>query len=128
VRVLAAHEPVEILCASETVLASAEEAMTAHGVRRDRVRLHVVPTDRVWLRDSGPTGVFDARGSLVLLSWGFSAWAKYDNFQRDQQVGRAIAGITGRPVEEPRRHDNGGPVILEGGEHRGQRPRRPARD
>jgi agmatine deiminase len=115
VRVLAAHEPVEILCASDAVLASAEHALDAHGVRRDRVRLHVVPTDRVWLRDSGPTGVRDASGRVELLSWAFNAWAKYDNFHLDAEVGRAIAAITGLPIEEPRRTDTGERVVLEGG-------------
>ena len=37
---------------------------------RDRVRLHIVPTDRVWLRDSAPTGVHGAAGNVVLLSLG----------------------------------------------------------
>src|SRR4051812_43202813 len=63
-RVIAAHEPLEILCATEAVRASAEHALTAHGVRLNNVRLHIVPTDRVWLRDSAPTGVIDANGSV----------------------------------------------------------------
>src|SRR5688572_32387364 len=47
-RVIAEHEPVEILCHSNDVRAAASETLDAHSVRRDRVRLHVVPTDRVW--------------------------------------------------------------------------------
>ena len=53
VRVLHAHERVEILCDDEDVQDEARDALVAHGVSLDRVRLHVVPTDRVWLRDSG---------------------------------------------------------------------------
>src|SRR5437764_5799579 len=56
VRVLHAHERVEILCYDETVKAAAAEHLAAHGAR-DNVRLHVAPNDRVWLRDSGPTSV-----------------------------------------------------------------------
>ena len=51
---IAAHEPVEVLCHDAAVRASAQDALEAHGVPADRVRLHVVPTDRVWLRDSAP--------------------------------------------------------------------------
>jgi len=115
VRVLAMHEAVEILCQSEEVRESARSILDAHGVRRDRVRLHIVPTDRVWLRDSAPTSVCDESGEIVLLDWRFNAWAKYDNWTRDDRVGAAIASITGLHREEPARPDNGQRLVLEGG-------------
>src|SRR5688572_7924308 len=114
-RVIAEHEPVEILCHSDAVRAAATETLEAHSVRRDRVRLHVVPTDRVWLRDSAPTGVIDGAGDVVLLNWAFNGWAKYDNWQRDLEVGSAIAGLTGLTRLEPRRADTGARLVLEGG-------------
>jgi agmatine deiminase len=114
VRVLHRHERVEILCHSERVRAAAEEHLRCHGVDGN-YRLHVVPNDRVWLRDSGPTGVVDADGSVVLVDWRFNAWAKYDNYASDARVGEAVAQITGLPRVEPRRPDNGERVVLEGG-------------
>ncbi len=114
-RVIADHEPVEILCHSEDVAAAAREAIDAHDVRRDRVRLHVVPTDRVWLRDSAPTGVLGQDGRVTLVNWAFNGWAKYDNWRQDIGVGPAIAGITGLPRVEPRRPDTGERIVLEGG-------------
>jgi agmatine deiminase len=114
-RVIADHESLEILCHSEDVQASAREALQSHDVRADRVRLHIVGTDRVWLRDSAPTVVVDRSGMPVLLNWAFNGWAKYDNFQRDLEVGAAIAAITGLPRLEPRRPGDGARVVLEGG-------------
>jgi agmatine deiminase len=114
-RVLAGHERVEILCHTHDVEAAARDALAAHGVAPDRVRLHVVPTDRVWLRDSAPTAVHDDNGQVVLVDWAFNGWAKYDNWRRDIDVGQAIAGITGLPLEQPRRPDDTGRVVLEGG-------------
>ena len=114
-RVLAEYEPVEILCHSEAVRVDARAALDAHGVPADRARLHVVPTDRVWLRDSAPIGVHDAAGDVVLLSWAFNGWAKYDNWQRDALIARPIAAVAGRRLEEPRRHDTGERIVLEGG-------------
>jgi agmatine deiminase len=114
-RVIAAHEEVEILCQDDEVLESARAALDAHAVRPGRVRLHVVPTDRVWLRDSAPIGVRDRSGSLLWLDWGFNAWAKYANWERDEQVGQAVARITGLRRETPRRKDTGGLTVLEGG-------------
>jgi agmatine deiminase len=113
-RVLADFEPVEILCHSDQVRASAQAILRAHAVRADRVRLHLVPTDRTWLRDSAPTGVVDAKGEVSLVNWAFNAWAKYPNYSLDSNVGTAIAGLTGLPRLEPR-SASGKRVVLEGG-------------
>ena len=115
VRVLHRHERVEILCHDEDVRESARENLAAHHVDPSGYRLHVVPNDRVWLRDSGPTGVVGADGHVTLLNWRFNAWAKYPNYARDAEVGRAVAGITKLPLVEPLRPDTGERVVLEGG-------------
>ncbi|HEY5617931.1 MAG TPA: agmatine deiminase family protein [Vicinamibacterales bacterium] len=115
VRVLADCEPVEILCHSREVTAGARLALDAHGVRHDRVALHHVPTDRVWLRDSAPTGVIDTAGEVVLVNWGFNGWAKYSNWRQDVEVGGMMARLTGLGREEPTRPDTGERVVLEGG-------------
>src|SRR5689334_20020943 len=113
VRVLHAHERVEILCHTAEVEAAARTHLASHGVSLDAVRLHVVPNDRVWLRDSAPTVVSGADGRPALVNWGFNAWAKYDNYQRDAEVGRAVERITGLPRIEPRRPDTDARVVLE---------------
>lgn len=115
VRVLHAHERVEILCHSEDVREAARSHLDAHGVSLDRVRLHVVPNDRVWLRDSAPTGVIGGGGDVALVNWRFNAWAKYDNYTHDAEVGRAVERITGHTRIEPVRPDTGERVVLEGG-------------
>jgi agmatine deiminase len=113
-RLLARHEPVEILCASDAIAEQARTCLDAHAVPGDTVRLHVVPTDRVWLRDSAPTAVFDASGQVVLVNWAFNGWAKYDNWRLDAGVGPAIERVTGLPRIEPRLQD-GRRLVLEGG-------------
>src|SRR5687768_18578298 len=55
VRALHKHERVEILCHNAAVHAAAQGILDSHGVAPDGYRLHLVPTDRVWLRDSAPT-------------------------------------------------------------------------
>jgi agmatine deiminase len=112
-RVLAARERVEILCHDESVREAAQRHLSAHGVKQN-VRMHIVPTDRVWLRDSSPTLVEHDR-RLELVNWRFNAWAKYDNYGNDEHVGRAIEKITGVPRVEPKRPDDKGRVVLEGG-------------
>jgi agmatine deiminase len=114
VRALAEYERVEILCQSPEVAASARAHLDAHSARSDRVGFHLVPTDRVWLRDSAPIGVVDDARHVSLLDWGFTGWAKYDNWQKDDLVGRSIATITGLPRVEPTWED-GARIVLEGG-------------
>lgn len=114
VRVLHQHERVEILCQDEAVREDARGHLEAHGVRGN-FRLHIVSTDRVWLRDSAPTGVIGDDRRVALMNWDFNAWAKYPNYARDRRVGAAIAGITGLSRTEPRRPDTGDRVVLEGG-------------
>jgi agmatine deiminase len=113
-RVLVQYEPVEILCDHEEVKEAARAALDAHGVSPDRVRLHVVPTDRVWLRDSAPSAVIDSGGHVLLVNWAFNGWAKYDNWTQDARVGAAIERITGLPRVEPSR-PSGERIVLEGG-------------
>jgi len=114
VRILASHEQVEILCHDEGVLGDAQTALDAHGVPASRVRCHVVPTDRVWLRDSAPSATLDEDGRVVLVNWAFNGWAKYDNWTRDADVGKAVSRVTGLERVEPRR-PSGERIILEGG-------------
>jgi agmatine deiminase len=114
VRVLHRHERVEILCHNESVLEGARARLQAHGCRPEGYRLHLAPTDRVWLRDSAPTFVHNEDGAVALVNWSFNAWAKYDNFGNDRLVGTTVERITGYPRFEPVRED-GTPVVLEGG-------------
>ena len=107
-------ERVEILCQDESMAESARRTIEAHGAR-DNYRLHVLATDRVWLRDSAPTGVVDEAGGVRLVNWRFNAWAKYENYALDAKVGEAVARITGLPRDEPKRPDTGDRVVLEGG-------------
>jgi agmatine deiminase len=114
VRVLAAHEGVEILCHNEGVQGDARRTLDAHGVPASRVRCHIVPTDRVWLRDSAPTATVDDDGRVVLVNWSFNGWAKYDNWTRDAEIGKTIARISGLERVEPQR-PSGERIVLEGG-------------
>ena len=116
-RVLAAHEPVEILCHSEDVRADARaRRSTRTASRRDRVRLHVVPTDRVWLRDSAPTGVLDAAGDVVLRRTGRStAGRSTTTGSSDAQVGARDRAHHRPAARRAARADNGERIVLEGG-------------
>jgi agmatine deiminase len=112
-RVLSAHERVEIICHDHGVKAAAHKHLDAHGVKGN-INVNVVPTDRVWLRDSFPTMV-ERDGEAQLVSWRFNAWAKYNNFTLDAKLGAAAAKLSGIPKVEPMRPGSNERFVLEGG-------------
>ena len=115
VRAISDYDRVEILCHDATVADNAREMLAAHGVKERSYRIHTVSNDRVWLRDSAPTGVLRADGRVELINWGFNGWAKYDNYKRDAGIGAEIERITGLSRIVPIRPDTGERLILEGG-------------
>ncbi len=115
VRVLHRRERVEILCHDESVREDARHKLDAHGCDPGGYRLHLVPSDRAWLRDSAPTVAFDAEGRPVLLNWRFNGWAKYDDYVFDEKIGEAVERITGFRRVTPTRPGTGWRLVLEGG-------------
>ncbi|MEO6865294.1 MAG: agmatine deiminase family protein [Gemmatimonadaceae bacterium] len=116
VRVLANHERVEVLCQNEAIRDSAAVMLRSHDVSMQRVNLLLVATDRVWLRDSGPSFVWNANGEVELIAWDFDAWSKYENYERDGRVPDAVQRVTGLPLTRAVRPDDAGArLVLEGG-------------
>jgi len=83
-------------------------------INRKGVKCHVVPTDRVWVRDHGPIFVHDREGNLTLLDWRFNGWAKYPNWRNDNRSPRRIARKLKLPLVQPTWGPET-PVVLEGG-------------
>jgi agmatine deiminase len=83
------------------------------GIELSRVTFFRFATDRVWVRDYGPIFVADATGQVGITDWGFNAWAKYENWQRDDAVPAQVVSALGMPCWLPQRE--GRRVVLEGG-------------
>ena len=112
VRHLHRRERVELIVESERAGQRARKMLEQAGVDLSQVGIHCFPTDRSWLRDSGP--IFVTNGSkLAATHWGFTAWAKYSNWRKDASVGRKIAEAAKVRVVEPA--IAGRRVVLEGG-------------
>jgi len=112
---LAQDEIVNVLVNDGAAAEKARKLLVKHGANVEAVRFHEVPTDRIWTRDSGPIFVKDAAGKVAITNWHFNAWAKYDNWKRDDLVPDAAAAFLKmkqfKPVAgKPRRR-----VVLEGG-------------
>lgn len=118
VRELSRGERVEILVGSRDVEGRVRRELERADVPIERIGWHRWPTDRSWVRDSGPTFVVRARArarspAVGAVRWRFNAWARYDNWRHDVTVGERIAAEAGARSWAPRRH--GRAVVLEGG-------------
>jgi agmatine deiminase len=133
IRHLARRERVELIVNDAAAEKHARKVLDRANALSDNIRFHRWLTNRVWTRDSGCTFVtaqsfartdspFDfAQGRLRRLSpreltavkWRFNAWAKYSNYQHDEQIGSRMAEAANasevRPVLGKER------VVLEGG-------------
>lgn len=108
VRAIAAGEPVELL-----VRDGEAEADAASRLGGANVRLHRVPYDDVWLRDSGP--IFVGReGRLRLVNWEFNGWGGKYNAAADNDVPRHVARILGTSTADTRAVLEGGSIEVNG--------------
>jgi agmatine deiminase len=123
VRLLSRSEMVHIVVDGGTMKRAIAGKLDSVGVDLDRIRFFKAATDRVWLRDSGPTFVVKDESSLEtsdrigLIDWKFNAWAKYDNFHCDNRLPRKFARWLGLPTWTPRVEQGGQSqrVVMEGG-------------
>lgn len=93
VRLLAAHERVQILIEGAKAQQRAAGMLERAGADLDQVQFHNWPTDRSWTRDSGPIFVRNSQGRVAITNWRFNAWAKYDNWKLDDQVPERITAL-----------------------------------
>src|SRR4051812_46272229 len=75
VRALTRHEPVNLIVRGPAMRERVTELLLAAGIDLADVDFGFHPTDRSWVRDSGPIFVTKEDGKGV-IDWHFNAWAK----------------------------------------------------
>lgn len=113
VRALTRHEEVNLLVADADQKTAARKVLTRAQADLARVRFHICPTDRSWVRDSGPIFVVNPAGEWTALDWHFNGWAKYPDWTHDDRVPAFVASVRGLPTLRPT--CPGHRVVLEGG-------------
>ncbi|MGA8268549.1 MAG: agmatine deiminase family protein [Candidatus Acidiferrales bacterium] len=124
VRVLSRVERVRILVADGKEKRLAQDALKNTEANLSAVDFYVVPTNRGWIRDFGPIFVkkdghlkgddpTGSKGEIGLTKWRFNAWAKYDNWKRDDAAVKKVAPRLNMRVWEA--EQDGRPIVLEGG-------------
>ena len=118
VRLLSAHERVHILVNDAQSEQRAQSILARAGANLSQVTFHQWPTNRVWTRDSGPIFVCNSAGRVALTNWHFNAWAKYPDWQLDDQIPDRVTDLLNLPSWKPEVQTEDGTkhrIVLEGG-------------
>jgi agmatine deiminase len=99
VKVLQAHEPVNLIVEDEIGLEVARNFLDRNGIPLSNIQWHIMPYDWAWMRDNGPVWV-ESEGEIVLQDLGFNAWGEIDpHFDKDDAVPCRVAEIENIPCE-----------------------------
>ncbi len=112
VRHLSQVERVRILVESTDAREKARKILAKCHSNLAAVDFYVFPTDRSWVRDT--MAIFVHNGAaLEATNWKFNAWAKYENYRRDDKLPTFAAKKL--KVPEHLCEHQGRRVVLEGG-------------
>jgi agmatine deiminase len=113
VRHLSQVERVRILITSADAERVVRGILKKAGANLPAVEFFHVPTNRGWIRDFGPLFVRNSKGKTAVTNWHFNAWAKYDDWKKDdaanEKLARQLKWNMWTPEFRRRR------VVLEGG-------------
>lgn len=116
IRLLTESEKVILLVRDARYKMFVLSALTKNGYNEKNLVIHILETDRNWMRDSAPVFVLEKnkqRAERRAIHFRFNGWAKYSNWKKDARIPRFVSGKvkdTLVKAEYNRRH-----VVLEGG-------------
>lgn len=114
VRNVAPGEKVRILVDDDSKEREARSVLERSAVPLENVEFFHFPTNRGWSRDFGPIFVEKIlAGEPAIADFRFNAWAKYDDFDKDDRIASSVARHLGFPILTP--EHSGKRVVLEGG-------------
>jgi len=79
----------------------------------DAITFFRIPTDRGWMRDSGPICVRNSAGEVAFNNFVFNGWAKYPDHKKDTRIVATANKSLTKKLFLPMH--NGKRVVLEGG-------------
>jgi agmatine deiminase len=110
VRALTQGEIVKILVNDEATKRRVAAKLEKSGSVMGRVKILLIPSSDVWIRDYGPTFLLNpVSGKRAAVKWRFNAWGgKYDDILCDDATGDAVVKTLEDQVFRP-------DIVLEGG-------------
>ena len=112
-RYISRGEKVRIIVEDKDHETKARNVLKAVDTNLGNIEFYKLKTDRGWMRDSGPVFVKDKNGKVSAVHFRFNAWAKYDNYMKDEKLPKFIADKFN--LKRIKAEHNGKHVVLEGG-------------
>ena len=113
-KLIEAGERVAILVQDERHETKARQVLSKVGADFEKIEFYRIPHDRGWMRDSGPMFVKNSEsGETAVIKFKFNAWAKYADWELDNQVAVKFAKQEKRKLFKV--EYRGAEVVLEGG-------------
>ncbi|WP_269045183.1 agmatine deiminase family protein [Paenarthrobacter sp. Z7-10] len=105
-----------------TMVVDPNDVEVARGYLADTVELLVAPLDDAWMRDIGPTFVFDdgvdddGGARLGAVDWVFNGWGQQDwaSWGNDSQIGSKVTGWSGAERVGSQLVNEGGGIAVDG--------------
>ena len=113
VRHLSQVERVRILVKDAAMERAARRNLISAGANLAAVDFFQVPTNRGWIRDFGPIFVRNNKNEIAATNWRFNAWAKYNDWKKDDAANDKLAHKLKWNLWAPTYR--GRRVVLEGG-------------
>jgi agmatine deiminase len=113
VRHLSRVERVFLLVENRESESRVRKILQKSGANLGAVDFFRIPTDRGWMRDSGPICVRNEAGEVAYNHFAFNGWAKYPNHKKDAAVVAKANQKLKRPLWQP--EHKGRRIVLEGG-------------
>ena len=113
VRNLSQVERVRILVGDAGAERSVRRILKQAGANLSAVDFFHVSTNRGWIRDFGPIFVGNSKGETAVTNWHFNAWAKYDDWKKDDAANSKLATKLKWNMWDPEYRRRR--VVLEGG-------------
>jgi len=112
-RYISRGEKLRIIVEDKNHESRAKKVLKLVNANLDKIEFYKLKTDRGWTRDSGPAFVKDENGKVSAIHFRFNAWAKYDNYKKDEKLPKFISDKF--KMERIIAEHKGRHVILEGG-------------
>lgn len=113
-RKIGAGEKIRLCIDSPAEEKTARRILARAGVDLGGVEFLPFPTNRGWMRDSGPIFVRHPRKrETAIVHFHFNAWARYDDWQKDRVIPERAARLLGKQLFNAC-HEHGD-FVLEGG-------------
>lgn len=113
IRKLSEGERIRLCVNSASDAQTARTVIRAAGADLKQIDFLPFPTNRGWMRDSGPIFVRHRQKGKQIVHFHFNAWARYKNWQKDRVIPELAAKRFKTPLIHARLGDRN--IVLEGG-------------